>query len=58
MLAYPAMGACVLAILLTQSRGAAAAALIGALIWFGLVPLRLRSLPVLLFPAALASSVA
>jgi len=58
MLAYPAMGACILAILLTQSRGAAAAALVGALIWFALVPLRLRSLPVLLFPAALASGVA
>ena len=58
MLAYPAMGACVLAILLTQSRGAAAAALIGALIWFALVPLRLRSLPVVLIPTVLASGVA
>ena len=34
----------VLAILLTQSRGAAAAAAAGAVIWFGAVPLRLRSL--------------
>jgi O-antigen ligase/polysaccharide polymerase Wzy-like membrane protein len=58
MLAYPAMGACVLAILLTQSRGAAAAALLGAVIWFALVPLRLRSLPVILIPSALASGVA
>jgi O-Antigen ligase len=58
MLAYPAMGACILAILLTQSRGAAAAAVVGAVVWFALVPLRLRSLPVLLFPAALASGVA
>jgi hypothetical protein len=58
MLAYPAMGACVLAILLTQSRGAAAAALAGAILWFALVPLRLRSLPVLLFPTAAASGVA
>jgi hypothetical protein len=58
MLAYPAMGACILAILLTQSRGAAGAALAGALIWFSLVPLRLRSLPVLLLPAALAAGVA
>jgi len=58
MLAYPAMGACVLAILLTQSRGAAAAALLGALIWFALVPLRLRSLPVVLIPTVLASGVA
>jgi len=58
MLAYPAMGACVLAILLTQSRGAAAAALVGAIVWLALVPLRLRGLPVLLFPAAVASGVA
>jgi hypothetical protein len=52
------MGACVLAILLTQSRGAAAAALLGAVIWFALVPLRLRSLPVILISSALASGVA
>lgn len=58
MLAYPAMGACVLAILLTQSRGAAAAALLGAVIWFALVPLRLRSLPVIVIPSVLASGVA
>jgi hypothetical protein len=56
--AYPAMGAFILAILLTQSRGAAAAALIGAIGWFALVPLRLRSLPVVLFPAGAASAVA
>ena len=56
-LAYPAMGAFVVAILLTQSRGAAAAALIGAIGWFALVPLRLRSLPVLLFPAAAGAAV-
>jgi len=55
--AYPAMGACILAILLTQSRGAAAAAAAGALAWFVLVPLRLRSLPVLLAPAAAAVAV-
>jgi hypothetical protein len=56
--AYPAMGACVLAISLTQSRGAAAAAAVGALAWFVLVPLRLRSLPVLLAPVAAAAGVA
>ena len=50
-LAYPAMGACILAILLTQSRGALAAAVIAAIAWFAAVPLRLRSLPVLLAPA-------
>ena len=50
-LAFPAMGACMLAILLTQSRGALAAALIAAVAWFVLVPLRLRSLPLLVAPA-------
>jgi hypothetical protein len=58
MLAYPAMGACILAILLTQSRGAAVAAVAGAIVWLALVPLRLRSLPVLLAPGVLASGVA
>jgi hypothetical protein len=56
--AYPAMGASILAILLTQSRGAAAAAVVAAAIWFALVPLRLRSLPVVLLPAGAASAVA
>jgi hypothetical protein len=57
-LAYPAMGICVLALLLTQSRGAAAAAAVGAIVWFVVVPLRLRSLPVLLLPVAAGSGVA
>jgi hypothetical protein len=57
-LAYPAVAVCVLAILLTQSRGAAAAAALGAVGWFVLVPLRLRSLPVLLLPGAAAAAVA
>jgi O-Antigen ligase len=56
-LAYPAVGACILAILLTQSRGALAAAAVGAIAWFAIVPLRLRSLPVLLFPAVGAGAV-
>jgi len=56
-LAYPAMGVSVLAILLTQSRGAAAAAAVGAVAWFVLVPLRLRSLPVLLLPGGAAAAV-
>jgi hypothetical protein len=56
MVAYPVMGATILAIMLTQSRGAAAAAVVAAIAWFILVPLRLRSLPVLLLP--LAASVA
>ncbi|MBD0283552.1 MAG: O-antigen ligase family protein [Thermoleophilaceae bacterium] len=47
-LAYPALGACVLAIMLTQSRGALVAAALGTIAWFAVVPLRLRGLPVLL----------
>jgi MFS family permease len=57
-LAYPSMGVCVVAILLTQSRGAAAAAAVGAIAWFALVPLRLRSLPVLVLPLVAGSAVA
>jgi tetratricopeptide (TPR) repeat protein len=57
-LAYPALGLCITAILLTQSRGALAAAALGALAWVALVPLRLRSLPVLLLPALAAAPVA
>jgi hypothetical protein len=56
-LAYPAMGVSIVALLLTQSRGAAAAAAVGALAWFVLVPLRLRSLPVLLLPGVAAAAV-
>ena len=56
-LAYPAMGVCVVAILLTQSRGAAAAAAVGAIAWFALVPLRLRSLPALVLPLIAGSAV-
>ncbi len=56
-LAYPAMGVSVVAILLTQSRGAAAAAAVGAVAWFVLVPLRLRSLPVLLLPLGAGAAV-
>jgi tetratricopeptide (TPR) repeat protein len=55
--AYPAMGAAILAILLTQSRGALAAAALGAIVWFAIVPLRLRSLPVLLVPSFAAGLV-
>ena len=46
-----------LAILLTQSRGALAAALIAAALWLAIVPLRLRSLPVIIVPALAASAV-
>ena len=56
-LAYPALGLCVLAILLTQSRGALAAGLIAAALWLAIVPLRLRSIPVIIVPAVAASAV-
>src|SRR5207248_8008629 len=57
-LAYPALGMAVLAIMLTGSRGALVAAAIGAILWFAIVPLRLRGLPVLLLPIAGAAPVA
>jgi hypothetical protein len=57
-LAYPGAGVAVLGILLTQSRGALAAAVIGVIAWLVLVPLRLRTLPVILLPTAGAAAVA
>ncbi len=46
-LAYPALGVLLLTIMLTQSRGALAAAVLAALVWLAFVPLRLRTAPVL-----------
>ena len=46
-----------LAILLTQSRGALAAAVLGVIAWLVIVPLRLRTLPVILLPMAGAAAV-
>ncbi|MBA3264471.1 MAG: O-antigen ligase family protein, partial [Thermoleophilaceae bacterium] len=57
-LAYPALGVAILAILLTQSRGALIAAAIGALAWLAIVPLRLRTIPVIVLPAIGAGAVA
>jgi O-antigen ligase/polysaccharide polymerase Wzy-like membrane protein len=57
-LAYPALGACVLALLLTQSRGALAAAIVGTLLWLAITPLRLRTLPAIGLPALVAAPVA
>jgi O-antigen ligase/polysaccharide polymerase Wzy-like membrane protein len=56
-LAYPALGAAILALLLTQSRGALAAAVIGTLAWLAIVPMRLRTLPVIVLPAIAAGAV-
>jgi O-Antigen ligase len=57
-LAYPALGACVLALLLTQSRGALAAAIVGTLLWLAIVPVRMRALPAIALPALAAAPVA
>jgi tetratricopeptide (TPR) repeat protein len=57
-LAYPGTGVALLAMLLSQSRGALAAAALGTIAWLALVPLRLRSLPVLALPALGAGAVA
>jgi O-Antigen ligase len=46
-LAYPAMGVLLLTLLLAYSRGALVALAVGVLLWFFIVPLRLRSTAVL-----------
>lgn len=56
-LAFPACGVLMLAMLLTQSRGAVVALAFGAIIWFAFVPLRLRSLSVLAVGVAGAAPV-
>jgi hypothetical protein len=57
-LAYPGLGAAILAILLTQSRGALVAAAIGTIAWLAIVPLRLRTLPLIVLPSIGAGAVA
>jgi O-antigen ligase len=57
-LAYPAMGVLLLTLMLAYSRGALAALLIGLLLWFCIVPLRLRSAAVLISGALAAGAVA
>jgi hypothetical protein len=57
-LAYPALGAAILALLLTQSRGAVAAAIAGTLLWLAIVPLRLRALSLIALAGAAAAPVA
>lgn len=56
-LAYPLMGLLYIAMFLSYSRGSLVAALVGAIAWFAFVPLRLRSLPVLLVPAVVVAPV-
>jgi len=57
-LAYPAAGLLIATLLIAQSRGALAGALVGCALWLVLVPLRLRSLIVLGAAAAGAAPVA
>ena len=57
-LAYPAMGLLLLTLMLAYSRGALAALLIGLVLWFCMVPLRLRSAAVLISGALAAGAVA
>jgi len=56
-LAYPAMGLTLLTLLLAYSRGALAALVTGLVLWFCIVPLRLRGAAVLLTGAAGAAGV-
>ncbi len=57
-LAYPAMGLLLLTLLLAYSRGALAALAIGLILWFWMVPLRLRSAAVLIPGAVAAGAIA
>jgi hypothetical protein len=56
-LAYPLLGLLIVALFLSYSRGALAAAVVAMLIWFAVVPLRVRSLSVLLVSVAGAAPV-
>jgi hypothetical protein len=56
-LAFPATGLLIATLLIAQSRGALAGALIGCALWLVLVPLRLRSLVVLIAAGVTATPV-
>jgi Tfp pilus assembly protein PilF len=57
-LAYPAMGLLLLTLVLAYSRGALAALLLGLLLWFCAMPLRLRGATLLIAGALAAAIVA
>ena len=57
-LAYPATGVLLLTVLLTQSRGALAAMVIGVILWLALVPLRLRTAALIILPALAVAPIA
>ena len=56
-LAYPALGLLLVCLMLSYSRGALLALLVGLVAWFAIVPLRLRGAVVLLVPGAVAAVV-
>jgi O-Antigen ligase len=56
-LAYPAMGLMLLTLLLAYSRGALVALVLGLVLWFCIVPLRLRSAAILISGAVCAGGV-
>jgi hypothetical protein len=56
-LAYPLMGLLYLAMMLSFSRGAIITAGVAVAVWFAFVPVRLRSLPVLVVPALASAPV-
>jgi hypothetical protein len=56
-LAFPATGLLVAALLIPQSRGALAGAAVGCTLWLVLVPLRLRSLAILIAAGAAAAPI-
>jgi O-Antigen ligase len=57
-LAYPALGVLLLTLLLAYSRGALAALAVGLVLWFVIVPLRLRSAALLIAAGVAAGAVA
>jgi tetratricopeptide (TPR) repeat protein len=57
-LAFPALGICLSATLMAYSRGALLAAAVGAVVWFVLVPLKLRGATVLIAGSAGAALIA
>jgi O-Antigen ligase len=56
-LAYPAMGLMILTLMLAYSRGALVALVLGLLLWFVLVPLRLRGAAILICGVICAGAV-
>jgi hypothetical protein len=56
-LAYPAMGLMVLTLMLAYSRGALVALVLGLVLWFAIVPLRLRGAAILICGVVCAGGV-